>query len=154
MAVSRFQVMAMLQAARAYVLGLRLESAYSWGLNRAIFIAAAKRGFKGGGAKSSKGSGVYSLGDEMAYKRERKGILLFTIGGEIQTREEFEKRVASRFGTTFKAAWKDALAYVRTFDRQTLLSAKSFFKDVYRPRRDELAEAWTEAVENASPRSA
>lgn len=154
MAVSRFQVMAVLQAARARVLGLGLESAYSWGLNRAIFIAAAKRGFKGGNAKSSKGSGVYILGDDMAYKRERKGVLLFSIGGEVQTREEFEKRVASRFGTGFRAAWKEALAYVKAFDRRTLLSAESFFKDVYGPRRDELAEAWTEAAEKAGPRSA
>lgn len=150
MAVSRFQVMAMLQAARAHALGLPLESAYSWGLNRAIFVAAAKRGFKGGGAKSSKGSGVYRLGDDMAFKRERKGVLLFTIGGEVQTREDFEKRVASRFGTSFSDAWKEALAYVKTFDKETLLSADSFFKEVYRPRRDDFAEAWTEAAEKAS----
>ena len=37
--------MATLQAARAYVLGMDLASAKSWGLNRAIFYAAAKRGF-------------------------------------------------------------------------------------------------------------
>lgn len=47
MAVGRFQVMATLQAARAYVLGMRVASAKSFGLNRAIFYAAAKRGFKG-----------------------------------------------------------------------------------------------------------
>ncbi len=46
MAVGRFQVMALLQAARAFVLGLPIESAKSFGLNRAIFYAAAKRGFK------------------------------------------------------------------------------------------------------------
>jgi hypothetical protein len=38
--------MATLQAARAYVLGYSLEEAKSFGLNRAIFYAAAKRGFK------------------------------------------------------------------------------------------------------------
>jgi len=38
--------MAVLQAARANVLGLPEDSAYSWGLDRAIFYAAAKRGFK------------------------------------------------------------------------------------------------------------
>ena len=46
MAVGRFQVMAVLQAARALVLGLPESQAKSWGLNRAIFYAAAKRGFK------------------------------------------------------------------------------------------------------------
>jgi hypothetical protein len=43
--VGRFQVMALLQAARAKVLGYPLDEAQSFGLNRAIFYAAAKRGF-------------------------------------------------------------------------------------------------------------
>ncbi len=34
-----------LQAARTFLLGLILELAESWGLNRVIFCAAAKRGF-------------------------------------------------------------------------------------------------------------
>lgn len=51
MGVGRFQVMATLQAARAFVLGMAIDSARSFGLNRAIFYAAAKRGFKGGGKK-------------------------------------------------------------------------------------------------------
>jgi hypothetical protein len=153
--------MALLQAARAYVLGLPLESAYSWGLNRAIFIAAAKRGFKGGtggggegrigeeGArtrKTSKGAGVYYMGDDMAFKDEKGGgVLRFTIGGEVQTKEDFERQVKSRFGGTFPTAWKEALSYVRGFDKETLLSADGFFREVYRPRRDELAGKWTEA---------
>jgi hypothetical protein len=155
MAVGRFQVMATLQAARAYTLGLPLESAYSWGLNRAIFIAAAKKGFKGGGGAEGKGAkgkptkepGTYFLGDDMAYKVEVGGVLFFTIGGKIQTKEEFEKRVMSRFGRTFPDAWKEALAYVKKFDKETLVSADGFFRDVYRPVRDELADKWTEATD-------
>jgi hypothetical protein len=142
--------MAVLQAARAKILGLSLESAYSWGLNRAIFIAAAKRGFKGGtgevggrGGKTSKGMDTYHLGDDMAFKTERGGVLLFTIGGKVQTKEDFEKQVKSRFGDKFPEAWKEALTYVKKFDRETLLSADGFFNEVYRPRRDELAEAWS-----------
>ena len=159
MAVRRFQVMALLQAARAYALGLPLESAYSWGLNRAIFIAAAKRGFKGGGrgeggagrgARTSKGAAVYRLGDDMAYKTERKGVLLFTIGGEVQTKEAFERQVRARFGGTFPAAWKEALGYVEAFPKETLLSADGFFRDVYRPKRDALAANWTEASRSSS----
>lgn len=143
-----------MQAARAYSLGLPLESAYSWGLNRAIFIAAAKRGFKGGargekggvaGKKASKGGEVYKLGDDMAFKTRRKGVLLFTIGGEVQTMEGFDRQVKARFGGAFEAAWREALGYVGAFDKQTLLSADEFFGDVYRPRRDELAEKWTAA---------
>ncbi|MDV3294013.1 MAG: hypothetical protein LYZ70_07055, partial [Nitrososphaerales archaeon] len=97
MSVRRFQVMALLQAARAFVLGLPLDSAFSWGLNRSIFYAAAKRGFKGGsgagpasggvGRGSSKGGSTYFLGDEMAFKKEKGGRLYFTIGGEVQTED-------------------------------------------------------------------
>ena len=156
MAVGRFQIMSLLQAARAYILGLPLESAYSWGLNRAIFIAAAKRGFKGGSSsgkrgegtkRSSKREGTYSLGDDMAFKTEQDGVLLFTIGGKVQTRGEFEKRVKARFGNAFPAAWKEALAYVKTFDKDVLLSTDDFFRTVYRPMRDELSEKWSGASE-------
>jgi hypothetical protein len=42
--VGRFQVMALLQAVRAKALGYPLDEAESFGLNRAIFYAAAKRG--------------------------------------------------------------------------------------------------------------
>ena len=149
-----------MQAARAYVLGLPLESAYSWGLNRAIFIAAAKRGFKGGpggeggGAakarKTSKGAGVYYLGDDMTFKDEKGGVLRFTIGGEVQTKEDFERQVKSRFGGAFPAAWKEAVAYVKGFDKEILLSADGFFGEVYRPRRDELAGKWTEASQGSA----
>lgn len=150
--------MALLQAARAHVLGLSLESAYSWGLNRAIFIAAAKRGFRGGGgvgggleggrgAKSSKTAGVYYLGDDMAYKTQKGGVLRFTIGGEVQTKEDFDRQVKARFGGAYGEAWKEAVAYVKGFEKETLLSADGFYKEVYRPIRDEWAKKWTEASE-------
>ncbi len=156
--VSRFQVMAMLQAARAHTLGLDIESSYSWGLNRATFIAAAKRGFKAGGggtAGDSRGGAgrpkrtdVYYLGDDMAYKDTKSKTLRFVFGGKVQTVEEFDKRVKSRLGKAFPNAWKEALEYVGSFDKETLLSAEGFFGDVYRPRRDELAEKWTDASED------
>jgi hypothetical protein len=41
--VGRFQVMATLQAARAYLLGKSLCTAKSFGLNRALFYAATKK---------------------------------------------------------------------------------------------------------------
>lgn len=144
-----------MQAARAYKLGLPLESAESWGLNRAIFIAAAKRGFKGkpkgegregGPHPSAKGRESYMLGDDMAYKAEKGGVLLFTIGGEVQTKDAFDRQVAARFGSTFGQAWKEAQAHIDEFPKETLLSAERFFADVYRPVRDELAEKWTEAA--------
>lgn len=148
--------MSLLQAARAYALGLPLESAYSWGLNRAIFTAAAKGGFKGGSGggslysgKGEKGEKTYSLGDDMAYKVEKDGVTLFTIGGKVQTKDEFDKRVKARFGKSFPAAWKEALSYVNGFDRSTLLSTGDFFNTVYRPVRDAWAERWSEASDQA-----
>jgi hypothetical protein len=48
-------------------------------------------------------------------------------------------------GKSFPAAWKEALAHVKSFDKDTLLSKEEFFRTVYRPVRDELAEKWTEA---------
>ncbi len=150
MKVGRFQIMSLLQAARAHVLGLPPESAHSWGLNRAIFIAAAKRGFKGGGRGGAaagvgpKRADTYFLGDDMAFKTEKDGVLLFTIGGEVQTEGDFDRQVRSRFGIAFPAAWNEALAYVKKFDKEVLLSGSEFFRTVYRPVRDEWSERWTE----------
>ena len=157
--------MALLQAARAYTLGLPLESAHSWGLNKSIFIAAAKRGFRGGsgagkggdrggGSRTSEAKDVYHLGDDVAYKKDVDGTLLFTIGGEVQTEADFDRQVKARFGNFFPAAWKEALAYIKGFDKETLLSTEGFFREVYRPVRDELAEKWTESSEPSteSPR--
>ncbi len=157
MAVGRFQVMAMLQAARAFELGLPLESAHSWGLNRAIFYAAAKRGFKGGGTGSGSGgedrtgareakADEFHLGDDLAFKEPGSSDKspVFSFGGEAQTEERFQKQVQSRFSGSFKYAWEDSLDYVRHFPRGTLESQSGFYSDVYRPKRDEFAAKWTE----------
>lgn len=79
----------------------------------------------------------------MAFKSEKDSTLLFTFGGRVQTKEEFDKRVRSRFGDRFPIAWKEALAYVKKFDKDTLLSSEGFFRDVYKPVRDEWSERWT-----------
>ncbi|MEO0098757.1 MAG: hypothetical protein ABIK99_01135 [candidate division WOR-3 bacterium] len=161
MAVGRFQVMAVLQAARAYCLGMKLAEAKSWGLNRAIFYAAAKRGFikpKPGLPKTpklklpkevnleavKKSYGVYTLGDEMAYAVEVKGEKLFTIGDAVQTPEDFARQVESRFGRNFSKAWAEAVAICRGYDKGVLLSQRYFYETVYKPRRDELARKWSE----------
>jgi hypothetical protein len=148
--------MTLLQAARAYTLGLPIESAYSWGLNRATFIAAAKRGFKAGSGGSSSGSGqggrkeqTFSLGDDFAFKTEKDGVMLFTFGGKVQTKEEFDKRVRARFGKNFPEAWKEALAYVKGFDKSVLLSAGDFFNEVYKPVRDSWSDRWSAVSDQA-----
>lgn len=164
MRVGRFQVMALLQAARAYTLGLPLESAHSWGLNRAIFYAAAKRGFRGGGERGSgKGTGglgarggpeEYHLGQDLAFRDPASTTKkpIFTIGGDRQTEEGFRRQIEARFTrSTYAEAWKDSLDYVQKFPRATLESPDAFFSDVYRPKRDEFAAKWTEAVADADP---
>jgi hypothetical protein len=78
-------------------------------------------------------------------RRRRGGVLLFTIGGEIQTKEAFEKKVRSRFGDKFPSVWKEALDYVKGFDKAALLSSDEFFRTVYRPVRDDLAAKWSAA---------
>jgi hypothetical protein len=150
--VTRFVVMAVLQATPAAALGLPRDSAYSWGLNRAIFIAAAKRGFRapakgepGAPTAAHPSDEVYRLGDDEAIRARGSEELLFAIGGETQTVAEFERSVVARFGTqeNFAAAWEEARLLVGGFDRAALESRSRFYEEVYRPRRDELSDDWT-----------
>jgi hypothetical protein len=152
--VTRFVVMAVLQAARAHALGLPLEPSYSWGLNRAIFYAAAKRGFSGTSSGSGEGKEgasarsereVYRLGEDEAYRDPKASTLLFAIGDQSQTPADFEKGVISRFGTheNFRAAWDEAQRIMASYDRATLGSPRRFYDEVYKPRRDNLSDDWT-----------
>jgi hypothetical protein len=161
--VTRFVVMAMLQAARARTLGLATEAAYSWGLNRAIFYAAAKQGFRDappGEPGDRKGSGdgsareVFRLGEDEALRNANSKELVFTIGEEDQTVEKFEQSVVSRFGTreNFRTAWDEAVRIIGGFDRATLESRHGFYEEVYKPRRDELSDSWTQRF-SPPPRS-
>jgi hypothetical protein len=148
--------MAVLQAARAHSLGMPLDRAKSWGLNRAIFYAAAKRGFIAKERPMSKRGpeaiqkrpieekpDVYYLGDEMAHKVKEGGRTYFKIGDEAQTEETFARQIEARFGSRFGDAWNEALSIIKKFDKGTLLSQRAFYDQVYRPRRDELASKWT-----------
>jgi hypothetical protein len=157
--VGRFQVMALLQAARAKVLGYPLDEAQSFGLNRAIFYAAAKRGFKGGTStkqpgeqhtfKEAPGKSVAKtvqqdvLGNEIAYYVEMDGKKRYVMGDEILEPEDFKREIEQRFGQAFPKAWEQALQLVEQADRATLESQRKFYEEVYKPRRDELAKAWS-----------
>ncbi|MCX8094843.1 MAG: hypothetical protein N3D74_01440 [Caldisericia bacterium] len=168
MAIGRFQVMATLQAARAYVLGKEINTAKSFGLNRAIFYAAAKKGFKGAKEitpselflkrkrlseeklkKIKESFKIETIGDEMAYAVEIDGKIYYTIGGEIQTEEDFEKEIEKRFKGKFDKAWKEAIEIVSSYDKGVLLSQRYFFEAVYKPRRDELSKKWSEMIEES-----
>jgi hypothetical protein len=157
--VGRFQVMALLQAARAKALGYPLDEAESFGLNRAIFYAAAKRGFKSGtgskqageqhvlrenpGRSISKTIQQGVLGDEVAYYVEMDGKKRYVMGDEILEPDDFRRQVAERFGQAFPQAWEQAVQIVEQTDRATLESRRKFYEEVYKPRRDELAKAWS-----------
>src|SRR5689334_9770701 len=121
--VGRFQVMATLQAARARALGLSEAEAESWGINRAIFYAAAKRGlWRTPVAKSTttsthphpgaiEGERV-SVGGEQAFAVEDpKQGRRFVIGGEAQTPEDFRRQVVARY-SDWEAAWAEAQALI------------------------------------------
>jgi hypothetical protein len=162
--VTRFVVMAVLQAARARRLGLSQSESYSWGLNRAIFYAAAKSGFRGheGGSTPvdsdsplrKEPTDRFRLGDEEAIRETSTGNSFFIIGDKPQTPVEFDHQVISRFGTAahFHEAWSEAERIIAEFDRATLESRRLFFDRVYKPRRDDLSERWTEQyAESGSP---
>jgi len=159
--ITRFTVMATLQAARARKLGLPEPSAYSWGLNRAIFYAAAKRGFGSSrpaaeGRESAPGpaaENLYSLGNDEAYRDPNSKELLFTIGGETQTEEKFRKQVAVRFGRNenFRRAWNEAVETVGAFGEEVLRSGSLFYTQVYKPIRDELVAKWSKEFLGSLP---
>jgi hypothetical protein len=165
-AISRFIVMAMLQAARARKLGLPQDSAYSWGLNRAIFFAAAKQGFRGGGRTSGGGEDgrpstseshptreAYKLGEEFAFRDTTRPKLYFTIGDDTQTEADFQRQIEARFGTrkNFERAWLEAEEIVGAADADDLASSHGFYAHVYKPRRDELRQKWTEMIGGPAP---
>lgn len=138
MKVGRFQVMAILQAARAKELGLPDRRAKSWGLNRAIFYAAAKRGFKHETHAPPSGRGPigkvatvgkeYLLGNELAYTMKRSGRIYFIIGGKPQTETDFARQIAARFGKHFEEALKESLSIIHLYPNEVLLSPEPFFQ--------------------------
>lgn len=164
MAVGRFQVMATLQAARAYVLGKPIETAKSFGLNRAIFYAAAKKGFKFIKGVTlpeevliekrrvpkerieeiRKSFRVEEIGDELAYAVSLGNTVYYTIGAEVQTEHDFERQIERRFEGNFDRAWKEAVKIISSYDKGVLLSQRYFYEVIYKPRRDELSKKWTE----------
>lgn len=160
--VRRFQIMALLQAARAYRLGLKLDEAKSWGLSRAIFYAAARHGFRrkraqylspGGEAEAEERKQIrpnefYVLGGERGNLAGTgpDGKLRFQMGGQVQTPHDFDRQIKARFGDRWKEAWNEALDVIDDSDPRDLQNQQRFFNSIYKPRRDDLAEKYTAAV--------
>lgn len=151
--LGRFPVMALLQAARYYLLTGDLERAKSFGLNRAIFYAWAKhygryyaakklpRKWAGSGAvvAESERKLVKALGNEEAYVSPRG---YFVMGDREQTPEDYDRYVAQKIDAVipYELAWEAALKYVSKFPRHVLLDQQKFYKLVYEPVRDRFIE--------------
>ncbi|MCM8804896.1 MAG: hypothetical protein NC833_06545 [Candidatus Omnitrophica bacterium] len=70
------------------------------------------------------------------------GVKYFTIGGEIQDEEKFEKQIVKRF-KDFEKVWEEAVSICKSVDKGILLSQRYFYESVYKPRRDYLVERWS-----------
>ena len=150
--LGRFQVMALLQAARYYKLYGDLEKAKSWGLNRAIFYAWAKH--YGPRYRAH----TMTIDELLRRTRERKpgskcpeGMAevlgecvqvsprgWFMIGGQEQTPRDFEREVVLKVRKLlpWDRVWSEALDYVSLFPDWVLRDPQKFFKLVYEPVRD------------------
>lgn len=142
--IGRFEVMALLQAARYYLLTGNIDRAKSFGLNRAIFYAWAKKHVK---TKTPSKTGIETytegsmeyIGDEGAYI-SRNGY--FMIGNEEQKPVDYDRQVAKRISliVPYEKAWETALEYLKGTPKTTLLSQQKFFNRVYEPVRDSFIE--------------
>jgi hypothetical protein len=164
--IGRFPVMALLQAARYYLLTGDLEKAKSFGLNRAIFYAWAKYY----GPARSASARIRSIGkkigkEEMPSKVEWAEVVgekvkvskngWFVMGDVEQRPEDFDKNVIRRFeevGINFERAWRAALDYVSRFPRSVLENPQRFFKEVYEPVRDNFVDKVLNAKWEPRPR--
>jgi len=149
--LGRFQVMALLQAARCFLLTRDVEKSKSFGLNRAIFYAWAKhRGVEAKKPPSGKGAvkpfekpveekNVFHLGNEAAYLSEDGWL---TIGNTKQTPQDYDNQIARRISEVipYEEAWRRALEYLKKFPQEVLLDQQKFFNQVYKPVRDSFIE--------------
>ncbi len=151
--IGRFQVMALLQAARHYILYGDLDKAKSFGLNRAIFYAwAKKRGITHkkiltrptpiAGEKIGEIEEI--VGDELVYKTSRGW---YTIGGQEQTPGDFDKQIIHRFGSreNFQKYWESAIKYLQRFPLETIKSQREFYEKIYLPVRDNIDKILAES---------
>jgi hypothetical protein len=150
--IGRFQVMALLQAARHFILMGEEEKAKSFGLNRAIFYAWAKR--KGVAKPPTRravpsgqevarerreGKTLVYIGNEGAYTSEEGWYI---IGEESQLPQDYDRQIVSKIDPIlpYERAWSLALEYVRDFPKDDLLDQSKFFNEVYKPVRDRFLE--------------
>ncbi len=148
--IGRFQVMALLQAARYYRLLGDSEKAKSFGLNRAVFYAWAKHygprrpphvseqeleRISSGQAKTKCPEGFAEVLGECVGVSPRG---YFEIGGAEQLPRDFDQQVLHKIRLLVdpEKAWQAALDYVSKFPSWVLRDPAKFYKYVYEPVRD------------------
>ena len=151
--IGRFQVMALLQAARHYIFHKDLDKAKSFGLNRAIFYAWAKyygphkwpirlmrieealrRQARGVGSIKCPEGYVEVLGECITVSP--RGY--YMIGDQEQLPIDYDRQVTKKLKPLLdpEKAWKAALEYVSNFPDYILRDPQKFYKYVYEPIRD------------------
>ncbi len=168
--IGRFQVMALLQAARYYTLYNDIGKAKSFGLNRAIFYAWAKhygphkwpyrllrveeelrkqiiRGRKP--TKCPEGY-VEVLGECVMVGPQG----YYMIGDTEQTPLDYDKQVTNKIKLLIdpEKVWEIALKYVSKFPKHILKDPTKFYKYVYEPIRDTLFKELLEKGEIVPPK--
>lgn len=147
--IGRFEIMALLQAARYYLLTHNIEQAKSFGLNRAIFYTWIKYNKPHGrfitNYNTSPMSKTKSAIDN-GYTVNRKVVKdeievrgkYFVFGDQVQKPEDFDKTVAQKIDlvVSFELVWYLTLKYVRAFNIDVLKGPDKFYKHVYEPVRD------------------
>ncbi|ARM77048.1 hypothetical protein B6F84_03725 [Acidianus manzaensis] len=146
--IGRFQVMALLQAARYYLLYKDLNKAKSFGLNRAIFYAWAKyhRGYEKKPMQRITPSAIRkdriltTVAGEEVYEDLESGY--YVIGDKEQTPEDYDKEIKEKIEVIipYEKAWDSAVQYLSTFPKETLENQRAFFQNAYLPVRDEFIE--------------
>jgi len=153
--IGRFQVMALLQAARYYTIHKDMNKAKSFGLNRAIFYAWAKHyGPHTSAWRKIKLEEVLRRRVLEEYKKAKcpEGYVevlgecvqvsksgYYVIGEKEQTPVDYDNQVTRRLRKIMdpEKAWKAALEYVKQFPEWVLKDPQRFYKLVYEPIRDE-----------------
>jgi hypothetical protein len=143
--LGRFQVMGLLQTARYYLITGNIEQAKSFGLNKAVFYAWAKRYARERLAQSRKEirkSATYltdkrikEFGDEAAYFSPRGW---FMIGDAEQTPSDYDRQITKRIeaAVSYEETWAIDIEYLKNFPMETLLAQNRFYKEVYSQVRD------------------
>ena len=154
MGIGRFQVMALLQAARYYVIHRDLRRAKSFGLNRAIFYAWAKHyGPRSRLWMSLKIEEILNKPSSVEKKKTKcpegyvevlgecvqvDSLGHYVIGEKSQTPQDFDHQVLKRISkvTDPSKVWEAAVEYVSKFPKWVLEDSQKFYKLVYEPVRD------------------